>query len=316
MLVNDFDGRRPLVLDASLKVVSVIMEGMTGAADHYGTRTRMLMGTTGDSAFVAGRSRRARFSKSAPTGKWQGQLRSPKAADLPYLAITYYGTAAIDPAGRLVYRTFRRDPPRPAPKVPPDSGTTGYAYGIDSAPILRGNFDTRSVDTIAMLHIQVPKSKTFVWNWRGSVVGVLLFNPLPASDEWTLLPDGTVAIVRVHDYHIDWVHPDGTLTSSPVMPFAWVRVTSEDKDGMLDSARKAVGGQCIAAEPPRPPPPPLASGQPLPTFQFETVDATDLPDYFPPIRAGRVLADREGNVWILPSTAASTGGGLAMGRGE
>ena len=33
-------------------------------------------------------------------------------------------------------------------------------------------------------------------------------NPFNMADEWSLLSDGTVAIVRVHDYHIDWIDPD------------------------------------------------------------------------------------------------------------
>ncbi len=43
---------------------------------------------------------------------------------------------------------------------------------------------------------------------------------------------------------------------------------------------------------------------------FTTVDATDLPDYYPPVRQGQVRADPDGHVWILPSTSAAAKGGL------
>ena len=41
-----------------------------------------------------------------------------------------------------------------------------------------------------------------------------------------------------------------------------------------------------------------------------TVDARDLPDFYPPIRAGTVKADQDGNVWILPTTSTLATGGL------
>ena len=43
-------------------------------------------------------------------------------------------------------------------------------------------------------------------------------NPLPVGNEWVLLPDGAIAIVRGQDYRIDWLAPDGKIMSSPKMP--------------------------------------------------------------------------------------------------
>jgi hypothetical protein len=40
------------------------------------------------------------------------------------------------------------------------------------------------------------------------------------------------------------------------------------------------------------------------------VEPKELPDYYPPVRAGQVKADPEGNVWILPSTSSLAKGGL------
>lgn len=36
---------------------------------------------------------------------------------------------------------------------------------------------------------------------------------------------------------------------------------------------------------------------------FKAVQPEDLPDFYPPIRPGQVMADPEGNVWILPTTS-------------
>ena len=60
------------------------------------------------------------------------------------------------------------------------------------------------------------------------------------------------------------------------------------------------------------PPPPAAAGMPpgMPRFPFVTVDPADLPDYYPPIRAGTMRSDLEGNVWLLPSTSTLSQGSI------
>src|SRR5439155_25026417 len=65
-------------------------------------------------------------------------------------------------------------------------------------------------------------------------------NPLPQGDDWALLPDGTIALVRTKDFHIDWLNPNGTVTSSPKIPFNWERLTDEGKVAFIDSARVAM----------------------------------------------------------------------------
>jgi len=65
-------------------------------------------------------------------------------------------------------------------------------------------------------------------------------NPLPQGDDWALLPDGTVALVRGRDYHVDWLAPDGTMTASPKIPFQWERLSDEQKVAFIDSARVAI----------------------------------------------------------------------------
>ena len=60
---------------------------------------------------------------------------------------------------------------------------------------------------------------------------------MPSTDEWAVLSDGVVAFVRGVDYRIDYLHPDGTWTSSPKLPFDWQRVTEEDKQQLIDSVK-------------------------------------------------------------------------------
>jgi hypothetical protein len=41
----------------------------------------------------------------------------------------------------------------------------------------------------------------------------------------------------------------------------------------------------------------------FPNSSFEAAPASEIPDYYPPLRAGAVVADRDNNLWILPTTS-------------
>jgi hypothetical protein len=209
----------------------------------------------------------------------------------------------------------------------------------DSAAIVRGDFDTRTVDTIATMKIPVSKMVS-ISPAPGSYSVTSAINPLPSTDDWALLPDGTVAIVRVQDYHIDWRHPDGTVTSSPKMPFDWRRISLEEKVALLDSVKHSIeesrakaaadalanpgsgrSGSVQVAAPPAgrggggaAPPSgavPISAGAPSsgPPSGFRMppltmVEPSDLPDYFPPLRQAQAKVDLEGNIWLLPATSS------------
>ena len=58
---------------------------------------------------------------------------------------------------------------------------------------------------------------------NGRITMTSEINPLPVVDEWAMVSDGSVALIRGRDYHIDWVNADGTRSSSPKIPFEWQR---------------------------------------------------------------------------------------------
>jgi hypothetical protein len=61
-------------------------------------------------------------------------------------------------------------------------------------------------------------------------------NPLPEVDDWAVLPDGRIAILR-HDYHVDYVDADGHVTSAPKIPYDWERLGDSAKSAIVDSAK-------------------------------------------------------------------------------
>ena len=54
------------------------------------------------------------------------------------------------------------------------------------------------------------------------------------GDEWAMLSDGTIAMVRVHDYHIDWIDSYRSRRSTGKLPFDWRPITQEQKQFRLD----------------------------------------------------------------------------------
>jgi len=177
----------------------------------------------------------------------------------------------------------------------------------DSTPILRANFDTRKIDTVAFMRATNPQVEMKQSAEGGMQVSVKM-NPLPQNDDWALMKDGSVAVVRVLDYRIDWYKPDGTLERSAPLPFDWKRITDDDKDRMVDSLKTAAKEATERIEQM------MAGGGGGRGFRpsFEPVDAQFLPDYYPPIRAGSTVADYDGNLWVLPATSSLAGQLSAM----
>ncbi len=173
-------------------------------------------------------------------------------------------------------------------------GGRGGGVQPDSVPIVRANFDTRKTDSVAWL--KVPRNETSMTRGDdGSMRITAKINPLPQGDDWALLSDGTVAVVRVLDYHVDFYTADGTHEASERLPFDWKRISDDEKIKMVDSlqALAKVAADRAAAQ----------GGNNNFRMNFEVIAPEKLPDYYPPIRPGSTLADRDGNLWILPSTS-------------
>ena len=64
-------------------------------------------------------------------------------------------------------------------------------------------------------------------------------NPLPIVDDWAVLSDGSVALIRGRDYHIDFINADGSVTATSKLPFDWQKLSDEDKIAVVDSAKAA-----------------------------------------------------------------------------
>jgi hypothetical protein len=334
VIVNDAGKRRLLAFDRSLGTIRVIADTTAGSKAQYGPRSTGIIPYTGDSTLLVDVAGRA-FLVIDGKGTIARVMSAPRPNDVASMTNAGLGAPGFDRQGRLVYRTVLM----PAFKAP----VVGKPYTPptmpDSAPLLRADFDKRTADTIAWLRTPVIRVSSAPLP-NGGVVLTPLFSPISTIDDWTVLPDGSVAILRGADYHIDWIDRDGARSSTPKMPFDWKRLADEDKAAIVDSVRKlletqiqsgASGNQNIAAGPgghggvgiptahsmtimpiggDDGAPQPKITAPPTPQVG-QLVEPSELPDYYPSIlQAGEMRADFEGRVWILPSTSSQAGRGL------
>jgi hypothetical protein len=233
LLVNDGTRRRLLMMDTSMRVTGVVLDSLTEVQNAYGTRAGALIAYRGDSTLFVDPATYAMLVIDEQ-GRIARVRSVPRAQDVQALTGQggQSGVPAFDAAGRLVFRVGAQ-PARPA--VPPPSGVPYIPSPPDSAFVVGIHLDTRKLDTLAT--VRTPRVTLVVrqtsdgWNVNSMV------NPLPLVDDWAVLSDGTVAIVRGRDYRVEWVAPDGALASSEKLPFPWVRLTDEDKERFADSAR-------------------------------------------------------------------------------
>jgi len=339
VFVNDVQRRQLLRLDASLSNVVVVADTAPGALMPYGQRPLGLMPYLGDSTIVVDPSTTSLVVLN-PDGRTARVMASPRTNDINLLANMNLGTHAFDAKGRMYYRQFGGGPGGGAAAMfgsgmdrgrggggpggnnnrpnqnrggggdfgrPPGGagGQGGQPFGgpggrgfnpnnqPDSVPIVRVDFDTRQADTVTFL--KVPKNETQMTRGDDGTTRITVkINPLPQADDWALLADGTVAVMRVLDYHVDYYRPDGSHVASEKLPFDWKRITDDEKVKLVDSlkvlATAAMGRQ---------------AANPNSTFRMtmEPIAADRLPDYYPPIRQGSSIADREGNLWVVPTTS-------------
>jgi hypothetical protein len=336
LLVNDPMRRQVVLLDSSLKTIAIVADTTIATKSAYGTRGGGLLAYRGDSTLFVDPASLSMLVID-PSGKVARVMAAPRANDVQFLVGGPFGNPGFDAKGRLVYRSMsfpmggRGAPGQPfaPPQLP------------DSTPIVRFDLLTRKLDTAAFVRIAAPKMNVVQNGDNLSVTPII--NPLPQVDDWAVLSDGSIAIVR-KDYHVDFINADGTTTSAAKIPFDWLRLTDSAKVAIIDSSKAAMermranpgsgGGGFVFGGPPgggaggppggggpmidirvggpAPPQrggsasgPDVRGGMPQLTF----VSPTELPDYRPAFTVGSVRTDTEGKLWVRvsPSKPVSPG---------
>jgi hypothetical protein len=159
---------------------------------------------------------------------------------------------------------------------------------------------TRRIDTLGRFRKPVIISNLFLDN-DNRLQGTMKRIPIPQVDDWALLPDGTLAMIRGADFHIDWIRPDGSHASTPKVPFPWKPLTDAEKKALMDSvrfvsdtARSNQKARILARFQGN-----EASAPQLPGIEYPA--PSELPDYIPPFTLNSTHADFGGVLWIKTS---------------
>ncbi len=322
VFVNDVVSRRVLLFDSTLATAKVVADSTSVTAKAYGARPGALFAYRSDTALFVDPA-----SGSMP-------LLSPAGTIARVMAIPNFGRPGganlgspfyppgFDASGRLVSIS-------PAvvrfPDVTPGKASTQETT-VDSSFIVRIDLAARTLDTLASFKSH--RISQVVARDEDGRLTSLKVTPdiLPLVDDWTVCADGSVAIVRGRDYHVDWLGADGRWRSTPKMPFDWRHLDDAQKTALIDSSLAAIkarrdstdaliaarnagspgaapgvvsagavaggrggGGGGVAGGPP----PALIDGRPA---------LGDVPDYRPAFIRGSTRADADGHLWIRTTT--------------
>ena len=89
--------------------------------------------------------------------------------------------------------------------------------------VVRVDLPTQRVDTITMLR---PQDLTV--RRSGQNISMRLV-PLSPVDAWGVALDGSVVVARSVDYHLEWHHPDGSVTRGAPVAYDPVRIGTPEK---------------------------------------------------------------------------------------
>ena len=313
-LVNDTRRRQLLLFDRGLTAMMIVADSAGGRANSYGAGPGGIIPFLGDSTLLVDPAGLSMFVVD-PSGKIARVASVPRSQDAAALGNNTTSSSGLDAKGRLVYRGISRV------KQVVNGGLT-IAEFPDSVDVERVDLGTRKVDTVGFY--KIPKTNMIITQTEHGVSIGAEINPVQTVDDWAVLADGSIAIVRGLDYHVDIVNPDGSLRTAPKIPFEWRPLTDDEKAVVLDSAKRSVdrmiangdaaqmmsmhgggsapagghgggGGVTFGSG--------AGSKNAAPTIKM--VDPSALPDYWPPFSQGAAKADADGNLWLRTSARSA-----------
>ena len=296
VLVNDVVNRRVLLFSADLKSFTTVIDSSSPSTRVTVARAGTLIPARADTTWFVDFPAQSLIVID-PAGRIARTMAAPQGRDM--IALAGGGSVGLDVHGRLVYRVGLA-----AKRETLTDGSDGVVLRpADSAALVRADFDTRAVDTAIKIASATTAYTVTTPNPRGGPAALkVVLSLLPVGDEWVVTSDGSIAVVRTRDYHIDWVGPDGARRSSPPMPFDRRPFTDDDKHRFMDSVTAAFDS--ARAHPQMTP-----TGLPIIVPDLGFVPLSEAPDFYPPIQHGGVKADLAGRIWILPRTSSHAQGG-------
>jgi hypothetical protein len=159
-----------------------------------------------------------------------------------------------------------------------------FAGVSDSAPLVRWDRVKNRLDTLARLRL-APLGKPGSGGVPGHQVIMSRPQPFGAADDWAVMPDGRVAVIRAADYHVDWIGADGKRIAAAPNAFRPEKVTAADKARILKPVQAMLSGGA--------------------KFTVAAPKESDFtwPEVKPPFVAQFTMVTPEGRLWVKRSVA-------------
>jgi hypothetical protein len=310
----------------------IVADSSDATGDAYSGRSGRLIRYRGDTALFIDYASLSMLV-FGPNGSMARVMAIPN-PNSAYFLIDF-GMPALDARGRIISYTgpVFGVAMLGTTKLTPDL-LARVVINDDSGFVTRTDLQTRTVDTAAtVLTARIRRQPRL--DAQGNLAAIVSIpDPIPVTDDWTVMADGTIAVVRGRDYHVDWIDADGKLTSSAKLPFPWRRLTDDEKTTRTDSVMADLqrqmdqvngmvpgrgsgtgttrGGSTGRGSGGGGGGTPPASGRAAPRAPnlVERPPMSELPDYMPPMLPLRfrtttpdaVLGDAENNLWIRTTT--------------
>ena len=310
ILVNDVIEHRVLLFNADLSSAGVVADSTAASAKTYGIHDGSLIRYHGDSALFIDPgslsmlvvSPRGQIVRNIP-------LTIPHPNDIVAFTGGMFGVPGFDARERLVY--FAGAGQLGVPSIGEGQVLTLAIRSRllerarpDSAFVVRVDPKTGALDTAAAF--KIAHEATSINVGAGDTVRSIQVTrqPLPVVDDWAVCSDGSLAILRGRDFHVDWLGADGKWQASRPMHFDWQQLDDARKTAIADSAVKAdqlrenLGRARMLASPGAP----RRMGAP---YIYAKPAITDLPDRAPAFTRGALHADADGNLWIRTTAIAN-----------
>ena len=287
VLLNDHTAHRVVLLDEKLATSQVVADSTSQTNNSYGARPGGLIAFHGDSTLFVDPASLS-ILVIDPAGRIARVMAVPRPAEAQYMTGGSLGNLAFDTRGALVYRGLARPGPQPPLQF----------YAADSALVSRLDFASRKLDTVGFFRIQKSGYSLVRDENSGKILeAVAIVQILPTVDDWSVMTDGTIAIVRGQDYHVQFVDTAGRVTQADKIPFAWARVSDAEKRVWVDSTRARLARR-----------PPATTGPQGTPLRVAVANPSELPDYRPAFEYGGVRSDTHNRIWVRTSEFAKDGG--------
>lgn len=128
--------------------------------------------------------------------------------------------------------------------------------------------------------------------------------PLSRVDAWGVGPDGSVAVARSGDYHLDWILPDGRTVSGPPVDHRPVRIRQAEREEWDLERGRSGGGIGISIE--------VENGRTNMSFGRtgsgprgeSDLASLSWPETMPPFVGATLQVDGRGRAWVRRSMPA------------